>query len=120
MATRIVHPRPAKSAAVPTPPAFLAALLLALGGCALVPNSVRPELEHISHATQHFGPDQTSYGGTIVQLTAHWDAPHRFYLEMSEGVALGPYFPGSNSFGGIVGPREEFTARVGYSFEVRR
>src|SRR5271168_3877898 len=51
--------------------AILAASLLG-GGCAIVPNSIRPEFEHMSHLTQHepITNNQTHYGADIVNLVA--------------------------------------------------
>ena len=67
-----------------------ACTLLTLGGCALVPNSVRPEFEHISHATQHepFTNHPTEYGANMANLVLHWDLPRHFSLELAEGVDL--------------------------------
>ncbi len=106
----------------------LALLLLALTGCStaryLLPNTVAPELEHMSHVTQHepFGSDQYHYHANIAQLTAHWDLPRKFYLDISEGVDLNPAWPKDvgQGYGEIAGPKEEFTARVGWKFTVRQ
>lgn len=78
-----------------------------LSGCALLPDSVRPELEHLSHATQHepFTDHPTNYGAEIAGLMLHWDLPHA-YLEVGEGYSLDPRSE-------ILGPREQFSARIG-------
>lgn len=98
-------------------PIFLA-ISLATAGCALAPNSVRPEIEHMSHATQHFGANQTNYGSDMANVVAHWDF-RRAYLELAEGVSLDPRWPHMDAYGETVGPREEFTARIGYVFQVK-
>jgi hypothetical protein len=98
--------------------AFLAALL-ALAGCALAPNSIRPEFEHLSHLTQHFHSDgYPNYGADMVNVIAHWDIAHA-YIEVGEGINLDRHYCDTNSIGEIQGPREQFTARIGYVFQVR-
>jgi hypothetical protein len=96
----------------------LVSMLLAIAGCAIVPNSVRPEFEHMSHATQHFGADQTNYGSDTANLIAHWDIK-RAYLELAEGVSLDPRWLHADGYGETVGPREQFSARIGYVFQVK-
>lgn len=99
--------------------AILIVAAVAASGCAsLVPNSVRPEFEHMSHLTQHMG-DSTDYGANMANLVAHWDIKHA-YVEIAEGVDLDRHWPEVNSNGEIIGPREEFTARIGYVFQVRQ
>jgi hypothetical protein len=99
------------------------ALTMALGisGCAtIVPNSIRPELEHISHASQHapFTSSPTRYGANMANLVLHWDLPKHFTAELAEGVDLDRHYRDTNSCGEIMGPREEFTARIGYTFTI--
>jgi hypothetical protein len=94
-------------------------LTLALQGCmAIVPNSVRPEFEHMSHLTQHapFTDHPTRYGANMANLVLHWDAPHHLTVEVVEGIDLDRAWGQTASAGEIIGPREEFSARVGYSF----
>jgi hypothetical protein len=94
-------------------------IVLALSGCVLAPDSVRPELEHLSHLTQHepFTDHPTDYGANTVNLIAHWDLPARAYLEVGEGYDLSRHYPQTRTAGAsdgeIIGPREEFTARFG-------
>lgn len=97
----------------------LLAALLAVAGCALAPNSIRPEFEHLSHLTQHrpFTDSPSDYNINMVNLIAHWDV-RGAYIEIGEGVVLNRYYPGENSYGEIMGPREQFTARIGYVFQV--
>jgi hypothetical protein len=89
--------------------------------CALVPNSISPEFEHISHLTQHFGAIRTNYGANIANITAEWDVGKRFYMTLAEGVDLDRRYTvyGQQEHGEIIGPREEFTGRIGYKFTVR-
>lgn len=78
-----------------------------LSGCALLPDSVRPEIEHLSHVTQHepFTDHPTEYGANLANLLLHWDLPHA-YIELGEGYSLAPRSE-------IMGPREQFSARIG-------
>jgi hypothetical protein len=93
-------------------------LALTAAGCAIAPNSIRPELEHMSHLTQHFGSHPTDDAANLVNVVAHWDTPHHTYLEIAEGINVSP--PGSdNSYGEIFGPREQFSARFGYVIQVK-
>lgn len=100
-----------------------ACTLLTLGGCALVPNSVRPEFEHISHATQHepFTNHPTEYGANMANLVLHWDLPRHFSLELAEGVDLDKAYTvyGQPEHGEIMGPREQFSGRISYSIQVK-
>lgn len=100
---------------------FTCMLALSVTGCAsLIPNSVRPEIEHLSHATQHFQTFDPNYGSELFNLVAHWDIKQHAYLEIAEGVDLDRFYRSSNSYGEILGNREEFTARVGWVFTVRK
>ena len=96
-----------------------ALLCLLLSGCALLPNEVRPELEHMSHASQHFGSDPTNYGANMVNLVLAW-TPGPVRVELAEGYDFSPHWPYTASFGEIIGPREEFSGRISYVFEVPR
>ena len=91
----------------------------ALSGCAVLPNTIAPEFEHMSHATQHapLTEHPTRYGANIAQVTAQWDYG-RAYVSLSEGIDLNRHYP--YSYGEIEGPREQFTARIGYRFTVRK
>lgn len=99
---------------------MIRALLLcaALQGCCLAPDSIRPEFEHMSHASQHFGPHQENVGSDIANVVAHWDLRPRLYFEIAEGVDIDQHHDGGYS-GEIIGPREEFSARVGYVFKLK-
>lgn len=96
-----------------------AALLCALlSGCAAMPDSVRPELEHLSHATQHrpFTSDPTDYAADILSLVLHWDVAH-WQVEVAEGLVIERCKP-PVWCGEIMGPREQFQARVQYVWAV--
>lgn len=96
--------------------AALAAASL-LGGCCLVPNSVRPEVEHISHVSQHFGADKTNFGSETVGVIARWNMGDA-YLDVGESYNFSPDH--TQCPGGLCGPREVFSARIGYTIEVRK
>lgn len=103
----------------------LFAALLILNGCSALrviePDTVRPEFEHISHATQHepFTSSPTNYGANIVSVIAHWDTPKGTYLELGEGISLDRDYDGQEC-GEIAGPREQFTLRIGYVFHTNK
>jgi hypothetical protein len=98
---------------------IFSALFVLLTGCALAPDSVRPELEHMSHLSEHFGSNQQEYAVNIVNAIAHWDLTKRAYFEIAEGYNISPHWIQYNSFGEIVGNnREETSVRVGYVFEI--
>jgi len=95
---------------------------LGLSACqALVPNTISPYVEHMSHATQHepFTDHPTSYGADIIGLSVGYSLGHNLRLDLSEGYTLEHYYPNSSSYGEIVGPREEFTGRLSYQFTVK-
>ncbi len=100
----------------------IALSLLTFAGCALVPDSVRPEIDHLSHVSQHepFTNAPTNDGADLVWLLAHWDLKPA-YVEIGEGYSLnrGTAGPGVG-YGEIGGPREQFTARFGVVIPVRR
>jgi hypothetical protein len=90
-----------------------------LTGCALEPQSVRVELDHTSHATQHepFTAHPTGYGYDQAAVIAHWNARGAF-VEIGEGVILERCVDDVCN-GSFAGPREVFTGRVGYVFELK-
>lgn len=97
-------------------------LFLSISGCALAPTYIAPELEHMSHITQHGAMgthnDHIKDAVAIAQVTAHWDVGQAF-LEISEGIALNRK-SGDYAYGEIYGPREQFTAKIGYKIMVKR
>lgn len=84
------------------------------------PNTVGPEFEHLSHATQHFGSDPSNYGSEIMSIVARWDLPKGFYVELAEGLDLDKHWGESyhHGCGELEGPREEFQGRIGYKFRI--
>jgi hypothetical protein len=95
------------------------ALCLLLSACSLLPDEVRPELEHMSHLTQHppFTDHETHYGSNMANLVIAW-TPGPVRLEVAEGVSLDREYRAPQAYGEIVGPREEFSARISYVFKV--
>jgi len=101
----------------------IAACAAALVGCADIPAPMVPtyaavELNHISHASQHFGPDPTNYGIDVLQLNIHWNITSRWYAELAEGVVLEPCYRARGTTwdqcGALDGPREVFNGKVGF------
>lgn len=94
--------------------------LLGVDACVVAPDSIRPELEHMSHLTQHepFTSHPTKYGSDVINVVAHWDTPKHTYFELAEGVSIDKRDRWTQSYGELVGSREEFTARIGYVFVV--
>jgi hypothetical protein len=78
-------------------------------GCAVLPNAVRMDVGHESHATQHkpFTTNPTNYGRSIeAGMTARWTRG-RWSLDVSESYSL------QGTDGGPA-PHEVFEAKVGY------
>lgn len=98
--------------------AMLLIVVSFMQGCALTPNYIEPEIEHMSHATQHepLTNNPTHYGAEIASVVVGWDV-HNVSIQLAEGVALDKKYP--YSYGEIEGPREEFSARVGYKFRLK-
>jgi hypothetical protein len=107
---------------------LLATSLVALSGCAamqaVVPNTVTPEFEHMSHATQHqpFTNQPTNVGSELLNVVVGYELPHNIKLDIAEGIDLDKreYVPGYTSYGEIIGPREQFSLRVGYQFRIKQ
>lgn len=93
-------------------------LALGLSGCALAPQALRLEADHVSHLTQHapLTDHPTNYGYDSVNVVAHWTHSH-WYLDVSEGAVLEAC--DADYCGALAGPREVFTARAGYEFPLR-
>jgi hypothetical protein len=87
------------------------ALLIALSmtGCAVMPNSTRLELEHVSHplAGWPVSANNTEDGLSQVNLIGHWQSG-RVYVEQGLGYNL----QGENG-GGFYGPELTYTGRIG-------
>lgn len=90
-------------------------------GCALLPNTVSPVIEHVSHLTQHapFTSHPTDYGYNQVALQAHWNVTRNTFVEVSEGYNLGTLNTHGQACGALYGGREVFTAKIGYTFHVK-
>lgn len=98
--------------------ALIGLAALSLTGCALVPNTISPFAEHVSHASQHFGSNPTHYGYEQIGVAARWNVKHAF-LEMSEGYNPGKRNSGGEACDALYGGHEVFTARVGYTFDIK-
>jgi hypothetical protein len=93
--------------------------LIALTGCATVqPAYWDAAITHVSHATQHAGEHHTEYGYNMAAIGAHWEPTSRLHIDVTEGVVLEPCIQlyAHTECGGLYGPREVFTATVGYRF----
>jgi hypothetical protein len=107
----------------------IAAALALLSGCstlrAIEPNTIAPEIEHVSHATQHqpFTNDPQHYGANLLNLTANWNFGQHAYLTLAEGIDMDrrqTLNTGETQCGEIMGPREEFSLRAGWRFVVKQ
>lgn len=96
-----------------------AILLLALivSGCALAPDTVRLQGEHVSHASQHMDGTNGHIGAELVGLVAHWQRGPVF-LNVEESYNLSPA-DGHACIGGICGEREVFQAQAGYEWRIK-
>ena len=96
--------------------------LCLLGCSSLEPNYIAPEIEHMSHATQHepFTEHPTRYGANMVGLVAGYNLTGHLNLEIAESENLSPHYATIPSDGEIIGPREQFSARLRYTMEIRR
>lgn len=93
-----------------------------LQGCAVLPNTIGPFVQHDSHLTQHrpFTDDTTDYGANLIGIDAHWRAGP-VTVDLSEALNLQGAWSGDGhtGHGELLGPRESFEARVGYGFTIR-
>lgn len=102
-------------------PLILLLALLPLAGCAALrpvePDSASVVLTHVSHISQHaplshwVGSPTTNYGYQVASLEARW-THGQWWWSVSDGYLL----PG----GWLPGPREVFSAQVGYTFWRRK
>jgi hypothetical protein len=90
------------------------ALLIALSmtGCAVMPDSTRLELEHVSHplAGWPVSANNTEDGLSQLNVIGHWQSG-RVYVEQGLGYNL----QGENG-GGFYGPGLTYTGRIGVQF----
>lgn len=101
--------------------AVVLSLALGLTGCALAPNTVRVQGDHLSHIGQHFGASRTNFGAEYAEVIARWqfkgayvDVGQGYNLSSGVGVVEGLSCPG-----GICGPRELTTVAVGYEWRIK-
>lgn len=76
----------------------------------LIPNTIRTEMAHESHVSQHFGPTPTNYGENLTGVVLHWDTPAHGYVEIGESYRTGGWAPG---------PKETTTIRVGVQWQLK-
>lgn len=94
-----------------------AAASLLVAGCALQPDHLGIEAQHVSHVSQHFGSNPTNFGYATIGLDVRWENS-RASFDINEGVIL----EGCQRYigalgvipecGSLAGPRETFNARV--------
>lgn len=105
---------------------ILLSLITVLSGCSALrtiePNTLPVEFTHVSHVSQHFGPNPTNYGYDAFSIGAKWLPIKNLSLSVSEGVILEPGHCAANGaleHGALDGPREVFTGRVAYEIPVK-
>lgn len=99
--------------------ALIACLLLS--GCAAAPNTVRTDVQHVSHLSQHFDGSDHNYGAELLNVTAQWRFGH-WFAEVGESYNLSPESRTDwidYCRGGICGNREITTVSAGYVFQVK-
>lgn len=101
--------------------ALVIIVLLLLSGCAAMPDSIEPELVHVSHATQHIGSNRTEFGYNEVAIAAKWRPTVHFTIEMSEGYNVNRQWhsPYGSQYGSLIGPREVFELRAGWEIPIK-
>lgn len=92
-------------------------LYASLCGCAAVPNAVRLQAEHVSHASQHIDGSGGHIGAELVGIQAHWQWGH-WFANAEESYNLSPA-DRYECTGGICGNREVFQAQAGYEFRLK-
>jgi len=96
-------------------------LSLMLTGCAIAPNTVRVQGQHISHLGQHFDGSGNHYGAELVNVTARWNFGH-WFAEWGESLNLAQDTKRDwidYCRGGICGSREVTTVSAGYEFRIK-
>lgn len=84
-------------------------ILFCLSGCAVMPDSIPVEVQHLSHVSQHFGRNPTNFGFEAVFIGAKWDrGPVQF--EIKDGYSKELY---DNK-------HEIFEASIKYEIRVRK
>ena len=103
---------------------FVIPAILTVAGCAeMLPNTISPNIEHMSHLTQHqpFTNYPSNYGINMVGVEADWEVHKNVHFTLAESLSLSKRFENQYyiGYGEIIGPREQFTGRISYSFHVR-
>lgn len=83
--------------------------LMCLGGFSTTGcGTVRPlgEIQHISHASQHFGANRTNYGWNITSFGVRWEPAEGVVVDLLEGYSLEE----------MNGRHEVFTGRITVEF----
>lgn len=97
-------------------------VLLSISGCC--PISLRPEVVHVSHISQHFQDKyDSSLGYNAVMLDLHLEPARHLEVDIADGAVLGPQHV--NAYGnpyvnGLMGPREVFSATIAWDIPVHR
>lgn len=91
---------------------LLLPIILTLTGCSVA--SIRPEITHVSHISQHFGANKTNYGYDEVAIDLHLEPVRHLEIDIAEGVVLEGKSDYGLGYGALVGPRETFSATIGY------
>jgi hypothetical protein len=92
-------------------------LLAWLSGCALAPDTIRLQGEHMSHASQHIDGTNGHMGAELVGIVAHWQTGG-WFVSAEESYNFSPA-DGHICNGGICGNREVFQAQAGYEWRLR-
>lgn len=91
--------------------------VLLFGGCAVLPNTVRLQAEHVSHISQHIDGSDGHMGADLVGVVAHWQVKG-WFVNAEEAYNFSPA-DGHPCDGGICGNREVFQAQAGYEWKLK-
>lgn len=80
----------------------------------MLPDTVTPELVHVSHVSQHepLTDRPTDYGYNLADVALGWSLTPRVSVTLADGYAI--------HRDSMPGPRETFTAKIGYTFTIRK
>jgi len=98
----------------------LATGAILLASCSALEPTVRLEIEHTSHITQHFAAadNDLNCGYNAVMVDLHWQY-ERLHLDVADGLNVSPQDAQfRQAYGALAGPRETFQATA--SFDVWR
>ncbi|HZT04351.1 MAG TPA: DUF3653 domain-containing protein [Steroidobacteraceae bacterium] len=117
-----IAPQPSQETVMKTL-AVMLTLALSLSACALAPRQIAVYGEHVSHSTQHFTDTATNYGYDTVNVAAQWRTADGAgpFMDIAEGVNVDSawHYAGYDVHGALIGPREVFSARLGWIFRLR-